>query len=116
MQMDSNAEKMVRQVLRGDRAYTTILSVCWAVTILAAATGGALFTLFGIGFFFRMNETGMAASGAMACACTVVPYIASRSIEGFARARVLERLAEELDDRRKAREGASESAQPSGQS
>ena len=103
---DSSAKKKAIQlVLRVDRQYTIMLAVCWAVTTLLSCVLGGLFMGLGIlAFLTRGGADVMAALGAMACACTVVPYVVSRSAEGFGRARVLEQLVEELDERRRTRE------------
>ena len=83
-----------------DRWYMTIVAVCWAATVLSCFLGIS-FTAFGlIEFLTRTRVDVMAGFGAMACACTVVPYVLSRGLEAFGRLRVLEDRIAEIDANR----------------
>ena len=83
--------------------YATLLSVCWAFTIVLSITFGGLF--MGVAFlaFAGGRPDLMGGAGALACACAVVPYVVSRAFEGFGRAG---QLAGALDERRRTRETA----------
>ena len=83
--------------------YTTLLSVCWALTIVSSIAGGGLFMLLAVLSFIEGRADLAGAASAMACAYAVVPYVVSRAFEGFGRAG---RLAEALDERRRTRETA----------
>ncbi len=57
MPEDSSAKKAIQFILRGDRQYTTMLAVCWAVTTLLSLVLGGLFMLLGILAFLTRGGT-----------------------------------------------------------
>ena len=75
------------------------------VTILSCCSFGIGFTALGLmESLTRTRVDVMAGFGAMACACTVVPYVLSRGFEAFGRLRVLEDRIAEIDANRARRD------------
>ena len=87
--------------LSRDRQIALVLAFCWVGTLFIGGILGGLFTLAGLGEFVfgRGSAERMAAFGGMACACAVVPYVVSRSLEGIVRARILGPLLDDVEKR-----------------